>query len=367
VVRTTNVVEDARESAPQKPNRQGLGWLAAGLLVGAGIAVLVLGVESTPEPSATTIAAEAPVTTTVAEGVGLGEVIPGFPDGLVATQREEGVSLDLVVWPEAGAPAVRSVPVGSSSPPATVMFDAGGQEMATLLPLRGSPDGILYAGVPETATIISLEVTGYAWHDSVSRSLAYTTQEGSETVIWITTGALNESSVTARAVGVGGGIRTWGDWGFAVQDGSDVVLFTPEGEIKDITPGRAFDSAPNGWLAIEDDRLQLVSAGGGIRELRGPDEDPPPVLAASFSPDGSRLAVLTSAGLAVIAADSGNELTAVEGRPGVATIAWTTDGRFALYPGQRGVTVARVDDGATWTIMESEVITGLGVLDFGQP
>jgi hypothetical protein len=31
------------------------------------------------------------------------------------------------------------------------------------------------------------------------------------------------------------------------------------------------------------------------------------------------------------------------------------------------VTVARVDDGATWTIMESEVITGLGVLDFGQP
>jgi hypothetical protein len=366
VVRTTNVVEDARETAPQKPSRQGLGWLAAGLLVGGGIAVLALGVDSAPEPTATTtVSAEAP-TSTVAQGAPLGDVIPGFPDGLVVTRREEGESLDLVVWPVAGAPAVRSVPVGSSSPPATVAFDAGGRELATLLPLRGSPDGVLYAGVPETATILSIGVTGYAWHDSVGRALAYTTKEGSETVIWITTGALTESTVAARAVGVEGGIRTWGDWGFAIQDGSDVVLFNPEGEIKDISSGKAFDSAADGWLAIEDERLQMVSAGGGVREL-DPGAEPLQPLAAAFSPDGSQLAVVTNAGMTVISAENGSELTTVEGRPGVATTVWTTDSQFALYPGRRGVTVLRVADGATWQLMESEVITGLGVLDFSQP
>lgn len=371
VVRTTNVVEDALDTAPQKPNRQGLGWLGAGLLVGAGIAVLLLGVDTANGPTATTVPADGPAPT-IAAGVGLGDVVPGFPDGLVATIRQEGLSLDLVLWPESGEPIVRSVPVGSSSPPRVVEFDVGGHQLATLIPVRGSASGVLYAGVPESAAIIAPAVTSFAWHDSSPRTLAYTTRSGGETLIWIATGGLGESEIAVRVVGIEGGLEAWGDWGYALQDRDDIVLFTPEGEIKDTASGRVLDSFSSGWMAIDRDGMELLSAGGAVRDLAGAalqeqTAAKASALEAAFSKDGSLLVELTATGVTVVSVADGSQVVEIDAEAGMPQVVWSTDNEFVLYPGRRGVTVARVSDGATWEIMESEVITGLGVLDFAQP
>ena len=371
VVRTTNVVEDARDTAPQKPSRQGLGWLGAGLLVGAGIAILVLGVDTSTGPTATTVPADGPAPS-IAAGVGLGDVVPGFPDGLVATTRQEGLSLDFVLWPESGEPDVRSVPVGSSSPPRVVEFDVGGHQLATLIPVRDSASGVLYAGVPESAFIVALDVTSFAWHDSSPRTLAYTTQSGGETLIWIATGGLGESEIAVRVVGLEGALEAWGEWGYAMQDRDDIVLFTPEGEIKDTASGRILDSFSSGWMAIDREGMELLSAGGAVRELAGAAIDEPTgakasALEAAFSKDGSLLAELTGNGVTVVSIDDGSQVVEIDAEAGQPQVVWSTDNEFVLYPGRRGITVARVSDGATWEIMESEVVTGVGVLDFAQP
>ena len=145
VVRASNVVEDARDSAAPKPNRQGYGWLGAGLLVGAGLAILFLGVDPAPEPTTSTVDAE---DTRVVAIAGIGEEIPGFPDGLMAAKRSDGQSLELVIWPERGDPSERSVPVGVSSPPDPVAFDVSGRLMATRLPVPGRSEGCSTPGFP---------------------------------------------------------------------------------------------------------------------------------------------------------------------------------------------------------------------------
>ncbi len=367
VVRTSNVVEDDRESTSQKPSRQGLGWMGAGLLVGAGIAVLALGVDSPPPPTATTLPA---VDTRPGGAVGVGSVIPGFPDGLVATTRQEGLSLDLVVWPESGEPAIRSVPVGSSSPPRIVEFDVGGHQLATLVPVRGATEAVLYAGVPDSASIIALDVGSYAWHDASPRTLAYTTQEGGETVVWVATGGLGESEVAIRVVGVEGGLEAWGDWGYAIQDRDDIVLFTPEGEIKDTATGRVLDSHSSGWLAIDGDGIELLSAGGGARELAAaaidqPTGDKASALGASFSRDGSLVAEVAD-GVTVISLADDSQVAEAEEPAGMPQVVWSTDDEYVIYPARRGVVVLRIEDGAEWLLLESEVVTGVAVLEFDE-
>ena len=72
-----------------------------------------------------------------------------------------------------------------------------------------------------------------------------------------------------RAVGIDGHVEAWGDWGFAIQDDArdSIVLFTDAGEIKDTNTGRILDSDGNGWLAIENQSVSLLSSGGGVRML----------------------------------------------------------------------------------------------------
>ncbi len=334
VVRTSNVVEDARESAGQKPKRQGLGWLGAGLLVGAGIAVLALGVDTPSQPVATTIP---PVETRPGNPVGIGSVIPGFPDGLLATTRQEGLSLTLALWPESGNLIIKSVPVGSSSPPRVVEFDVGGHQLATLVPVRDSSAGVLYAGVPESASIISTDVTSFAWHDSLPRTLAYTTQSDAETVVWVATGGLGESEVVVRVVGIEGGLRAWGEWGYAMQDRDDIVRFSPQGEIRDTATGRILDSHSSGSMAIDGDGIELLPGGGGPRPLESGaiDEgtgEKASALGAAFSNDGSRLAELSGAGLTVLSVADDTRVAESAQEPGMNQVLWSTDDRFVLYP-----------------------------------
>ena len=206
----------------------------------------------------------------MSEQGGIADVIEGFPDGLVAVTRSDGQSLELLVWPVRGEPIVRTIPVGVSRPPDPVEFDVSGRRLATLLPVPDQTSGVLYAGVPQDAAIISTDVTGYAWHDTGASRLAYTTFTDEELQLWAVHQGNGVPELVTRAVGIDGHVEAWGDWGFAIQDDArdSIVLFTDAGEIKDTNTGRILDSDGTGWLAIDNQGVGLLSSGGGVRRSR---------------------------------------------------------------------------------------------------
>jgi hypothetical protein len=177
----------------------------------------------------------------------------------------------------------------------------------------------------------------------------------------VTRGNLAESELVAQAVGNDGGLTAWGDWGYAVQDGEDVVLFA-DGEITTVARGRVLDSYSTGLLAVDDGGLVLLESGGEIREIGEMTAEP--ILAAGFSPDGARIALLSVEGLHLVSLEEAVVSTPVTARPGVGQVVWSSDGRYVLYPGLRGIIVVDAGDGTMRELMSEDIFTGLAVLDF---
>jgi hypothetical protein len=355
-----NVVEDAPDEVDRQATRPPLVWMAVGLIIGAGLAVILL--QGTGQPPVTT-SAVVETSVTSSRG-GITEVLPDFPDGLIAVSRSDGQSLELLVWPLMGEPYERGIPVGASSPPDPVTFDVSGQLLATVVPVRGESAGVLYAGVPDTAAIVALDVVGYAWHDAEPRALAYTTLGDGDTLLWDTLGNLTDSQLIAQVAGIAGSVAAWGYWGFAIQDGDNVILSSVSGDLAEIGGGRILDSHKNGWIAVDDEGLKLLNPNGEVREIPSVGAEGP-MIGASFSPDGTRLGVLTEQGLKV-ASLGGDEIGEALERPGVPQVVWSSDSRFALFPGTRGVIVLDTDDGEVHELLSTGIFTGLAVLDIDQ-
>ncbi len=367
MVSTSKVVEDGLEAPPRRADRR-WGWLAAGVLIGIGGSILFRGADTGGPTNETTVPTTAP-TEPVIEGTG--EVIEGFPDGLVAAMRSDGRSLELAIWPLNGELYHRSITVGTSMPPSPVAFDSSGRLLATVVPSPGGDPGILYAGVPDSAVIIALGVTGYAWHDTAPTALAYTTREEEETLLWVTRRNLADSELVTRAVGIEGGVVAWGDWGYAVQDGDSVVLLTENGEIEDTHPGRFLASYATGWLAVQDERVSLLNAGGGTRSLdrEGLRDD---YTTGRFSRNGESLALLTRDGVSIVSLEEETGVVESGVEPGVPQVVWSSDNRFVLYPGGggrglRGIVVVDTEDFSVQQVVSSETLTGLGVVPSSGP
>lgn len=352
---------DGQEASQTNSERPRWVWLLAGLLIGIGATVLVFRAEDGRSLTDTTVLAQDRVDSS---GQGVAGVIDGFPDGLVTTVRADGRSLELLVWPLRGELDQRAIPVGAASPPNPVVFDTSGRRLATILPLPDEPFGVLYAGVPENAAVVEVDVTGFAWHDSIQSALAFTTNVDDEMLLWVTGAGMRNPELRSRSVGIEGGVVAWGDWGYALQDGirNSIVLLTDNGEIKDTHPGRVIASHESGWLAIDDEGLKLLSAGGGIRGVLDFDLATTPIT-AGFSPDRRMLAVLSLDGIGVVSLDDGLEVAGSDRRPGVAaSVVWTSDGRFVAYPGARGLIVVDTSSGEVNEILGDWIITGVGIL-----
>ncbi|MGH8913646.1 MAG: hypothetical protein ACRDZM_03925 [Acidimicrobiia bacterium] len=363
MISAPKVVEDGLETPARAGDRSHWGWLAAGLLIGAGTTVLLLRADAVSVPTTTPTSTSIAGQTVVTLLGGIGDVVEGFPDGLVSTTRAEGRSLQLLIWPVAGEPYERAIPVGSATPPGPTSFDRSGTRLATILPLPDHEFGMLYAGVPEIASIVALDVTGFAWHDSQPHALAYTTFVDGELRLWVARDNLGVPELVTQAVGIDGHVAAWGDWGYAIQDDArhSIVLFTATGEIKDTHPGRVLDSYGTGWLAVEHDGVSLLSAGGGVRGL---DREGlvGVFMAGAFSDNGESLALLTRERILVLSLDDDSELIESGGRAGVPEIAWSSDGRFVMYPGPRGIWVVEVDNGDVDQVLQTRTFTGLGAL-----
>lgn len=362
MVATPKVVEDALDTPEVMPSRPHWGWLSAGLIAGAGLTVVVLGVDTPAQPVPTTSIEARPIDQQDVGGIG--DVIVGFPDGLVAVTRSDGQSLELLIWPLRGEPYERSIPVGASQPAGPVAFDVAGRHIATVNPIPEADLGVLYSGIPQNAAIVATDVTGYAWHDTESSQLAYTTRVDGELLLWVLRHDRADPELVARAVGIEGRLAAWGEWGFAVQDEARdrVVLFTETGEIKDTHPGQVLDSHGSGWIAIRNDRVSLLSAGGGVSglEREGLDGE---VVAGRFSADREQLALLTPENVQVLSLVDDSELIESGGRPGVAQVTWSSDGRFVLYPGVvRGIWVIDTRNGDVNELMDDRTFTGVGIV-----
>jgi hypothetical protein len=121
-------------------------------------------------------------------------------------------------------------------------------------------------------------------------------------------------------------------------------------------------SHESGWLAIDDEGLKLLSAGGGIRGVLDFDLATTPIT-AGFSPDRRMLAVLSRDGIGVVSLDDGLVVARSDRRPGVAaSVVWTSDGRFVAYPGARGLIVVDASSGEVNEILGDRIITGVGIL-----
>lgn len=354
-------MEDARESEPIRADGPRLGWLLAGAVIGAGLTVLALGVNTSEPPTETTIEG----LSTRALGEGIGDQIAGFPDGLVAVRRSNGQTLDLLTWPVAGESYVRNIPVGSASPPQLVAFDSAGRRLATIVPIETKEPGVLYAGIPDLARVIATSVTGFAWHDTQPGTLSYSTTSDGELSIWTVTGTLADPTLLTRAVGVGGGVVAWGDWGFVVDDPSTGIIMAlgPLGEIVSTYSGRLLGVSPTGAMAIDDGSLRLIDAAGSpARKLPGDG----PFSAARFSPDGRAVGLLTQTGLSVMSTTDGTLLAEFEARPGFPHLTWTSNGRFVVFPGTRGLVVAEPNTDKLSELMSTDVFISTGILPLSE-
>ena len=193
--------------------------------------------------------------------------------------------------------------------------------------------------------------------------LAYTTFVDDELQLWVLRDNRSEPELVARAVGIVGHVEAWGDWGFAIQDDADdeIVLFTDSGEIKDTSTGRILDSDGTGWLAIDNQGVSLLSravaswVSSSVTSMGR-------CLPDGFPRDGQQLALLTREQAHVVSVENGPLLIESEARPGVPQLAWSSDGRFVVYPGPVGMWVLDTLSGETEEILSNRTFTGLGML-----
>lgn len=355
MVERSFIAEDgASERSPESPPRPG--WLVGvvGFVVGLGLGLLA-GPSSSP-PTSITSALSTPTTLDESDdpAPGVAEAIPGFPDAIVAVARTSSSAMEHLLWPIGGEVRVRPMTGGE-----TAALDAGSQFIALTETVPGLDGLVLSMGRFNSIRSVSAGVTGHAWHDSTGGRLAFTRQEGESTRVYEVRADLRLDLVFERPSPMVGPVG-WGDWGWAFQSEDGVVLFTPEGEFKDIEPGMALDTDGDGWvLAVAGGEVKLVSAGGGVKVIQE-DLQVGTVAAASFSPDRRRVAVTGSRGLAVydIASEAVTKLSEIWSPH----IAWSSDGRFVLLGTSSGVTVYEATGGGAYPVLREHSLIAVGVV-----
>lgn len=339
-----NVVEDGLTTVPERPPTRP-SWLlgVVGFALGLGLGVLV--VSPDPEPATETpVPPTAAATETPAPPVGELPPDPGvvgtieeFPDAIVAIARTPATSLDHVLWPREGEVKVRSMTGGDN-----VVLDTSSQFIAFSDRVPGLDGLLLSMGRFNSIQPVASSVISYAWHDAEAAHLSFTQLAGDLTRMYTVGADLNPVLVGELAV-ARASVAGWGDWGWAIQQTPDeIVLLNPEGAFKDSEVGEAFASHGSGWLfAMEGAEAKLVSAGGGVRRIQTP-LDVGTVRRAAFSPDGTRIAVVGSTGIAVLDIES-QEVTRLSDYTSP-SVAWSSDSRFVLAAAPSGVAVVDLEE-----------------------
>lgn len=359
-----SLVEDGVERTPQKGSKRRPSWLlaAVGFVVGLGLGVVVVG--PTPDTvnelvSVTTPSGDPPLVTGPDEEVppGVGQVVPDFPDAMVVVSGTVGTALERTLWPNQGP--MTSAPMTAG---VEVELDARAQYVALSSTVPGLEGSVVSMGRGNDVNPVASGVTGYVWHDSTAGWMGYTVDGEGVTQIFRT-----EGRPVPRHVGEWGepALRVvgWGDWGWALQGESDVVLLNEAGEFRDSEVGTALASHESGWLfMIEGSAPKLVSAGGGVVRIPA-DLGVGEPIAAEFSPNGDLVAVSGQGGVVVVDPSDG----AVVELSGLITdtIAWSSDGRFVLTGTGAGVVIFDLETGEVRPVLRDHSVVEVGVVPLG--
>lgn len=295
--------------------------------------------------------------------LGIGDLIPGFKDGLLAITSSDNSTMDLTVWPVAGTSFDRDVPLGVSTSDQEVRFDASGRRIATMSYVPGEAFSGLSAGAPDSISLIDIGVTGYAWHDSAPGEMAFTTQERGGQQLWTMDAGSTAPELLTSLDLVTGGVVAWGEWGFAVEHlaAGTVSILKPSGVTAEIHEGRLIGSSPSGRLVIDNDDVSVIGDGLDLN-FEGRFDGVGNSLVAEISPDGRRLAVLGDSGILVLPLEGDSSVIRTEPRFGVAQIAWTSDSRFILIPSARGIAVFDTQTSRLDYVLGDRTVLGVSVL-----
>lgn len=359
------VVEDGvDETTPEPRPRSGWALVGIGFLLGLALGTVV----SLPGPS--TSSAEQSDSTVIPEedlspeNSGIGEVVPGFPDTLVAISDGLGVGLparsglEHLLWPVRGASVTRTMPPGRD-----VVVDVTGDYYAMSTPLPDREGLLLSMGRINDVRPVRTGVTSYAWHASAGGTLAYTIDDDDGWHLYTTTPGSAPEEVDTSGY-PRGTVVAWGDWGYVIQSSDDTVLLTASGEFKGIERGRAIASHPNGWNLVVGDRAKLVSSGGGIR-LLDLAEHGGSLSAAAFSPDGRRVAVAGDRGLFVYVLD--DEASVSLAAEASHWVIWSSDSRFVIASADSGIAIHDVETGESYQVLVGRNVVAALAVSISRP
>ena len=330
-------------------------------LVGLGIGVIFVGpvVDTTPSTLDSPALAEEPEPAesgpvpSEPTDLGVSEIVPDFPDALVGIGRSPGRAFEHLLWPIRGSLVARTMNGGDN-----VAFDRASQFIAHTSSLPDLEGLLLSMGRFTSIRPAQTGVTGFQWHDTRSGLLAFTSDSDGEWGLFRMSADLSPRPVSADQP-AGTRVTAWGDWGFAVANGSQTVLLNPEGQQRAVFDGSVLASDGGGWLFASTPEPRLVSAGGGVEVLRGL-EVVGSIRGARFSPNGARLAVVGTAGVAVVELADGDEIR-FSGLSGSNWVEWSSDSRFLIRSAASGLTIDDTLSGASYRLLQGRTILAAGV------
>jgi hypothetical protein len=362
MARNVQVVEDALvESSERSRASTPRVWIVVALVVGIGFGAVFFGpvVGPTLHPPAgnpdTAVAPGDPI-----GPVGVSEALPGFPDAIVGITESQASGTEYMLGPQARGPSTRSIPVDPGRP---VRIDASGVWLALTHEVPDAAGDLLSVG---RATGVNPAVSGvgsFAWHDSAHGAIGFIRFHEGRWGLWRSPVLLHPQLVADLAADDEPRLMAWGDWGWAISQSGRIDVLAPNGGVIAVVDGLVLGSGPRGLLVSTDAGVGLVEAAGGLAQVEMPDSTSGTPTAGAMSPDGTRAAVLTSTGVAVVGLDGDESGAWYRVGAGRAPVSWSSDSRFVLVPlASRGMAAIDPDTGDVELVLEDMVVRWIGVI-----
>jgi hypothetical protein len=332
--------------------------LLIGLVVGLAIGILALGARRTPAPeSSAGFQVDPPISIDAVPSAepGVGELIPDFPDGVVAVAIDFVEGAEFLNWPLNGSPwrlALPAAPVNAPPPDGQewvfARIDTAGDFVALAMVVPQEDRLVLMAGRPRAILPVATGVTSFVWHRTEPGALALVVDRPDGR--WLETMFQTPLRTdTIEPIAEGEEVKAWTDWGFVLEDDSHVSLLV-DSQRRSL-PGTFIGASSTGVLIGNGAGVDVYDITTG--ELAPYKAVPASTTGVVFAPNGTKGAAIVQTGVQVF--DEGGEIHRWDVRP--STVAWSSDSRFVVAVSSREVVVLDTSTGEMYVLDTGPVAT----------